>query len=106
MANYLELYNLYANGGALLSRFEIACLKAANDVINESPATEAHAARVQWAHAVLLDPRPHALRILRRAIASNTTLQVQGEGVTDGDIQFIVNGLLTASAQALSIQGG
>lgn len=103
MATLVELYNLWkADGGALTARFIGACLVAAHQISGEDPGTPNHVNRVLWANAILSGVEAtvtaKATEILRYAIASNATLQSQGAGVTDNDVQFIVNGLIDTFA--------
>jgi hypothetical protein len=98
MATYTELYNLYASGSSLLARFEVACMVAAHNILNESAGTPNHANRVIWANAVLEDSKAMSNRMLRRAISSNATLQAQGEAISDNDVQYICNSFVDTFA--------
>jgi len=90
-----ELCNFWkSHDGTLLERFVGACLKAAYAVTNESPATANHANRVIWANVILAGDEAtveaKARQHLRHAICANATLQMAGDAVTDGDIEYIV----------------
>lgn len=92
MASYRDLYNLWQMGGELQARFEVACIIAAGQILNEDQLTPYHAERVAWANQVLKDDSgTMARKMLRRAISNNASLQEMGQAVSDSDIQFIVN---------------
>lgn len=81
--------------GDVFKRFLGACLVAAASIVNEDPGTANHERRMAWARGVLSnDAESVRLRVrahVRRAAATNTTFQGNPAGVTDNDIQFIVN---------------
>ena len=92
MATLLELHNLYQAQGELFARFEAAMVKAAWDVMNESPATDNHVNRINLAKSILLGPQIPAKKYYR-LLLSNATIQTSMGDSTDNDIQFVVNSL-------------
>jgi len=85
----LSVYNLKANA-EFKARVASSVAKAAYDVLNESPGTTNHAARVVWAKAAMKDAAPVAEQMLW-TIVQNATIQSSGTASTDNDIQFVVN---------------
>lgn len=97
MATLLDLGNLAnpgtVDGAAFALRFSAAMYAAAHAIINESPTTPE---RQQWAKSVVEGgtASPEVGRFVRYALG-NPTVQSAGAAVTDNDIQFIVNSLVT-----------
>lgn len=96
MATYSEIYDL-RNSHPLKHRTVVAVAKAAQDVLNEDPETANHAARAVWAHAALLNAEAKAKEMLW-GVCGNATIQSSGINSTDGDIQYVVNGLINTFA--------
>lgn len=95
MATLRQGANLALSTGVFQPRVAMALVMAARDIENEPPETENHAARLLWAQSVLAG---HAMieasRIMWR-VALNPVLAEAGEsGVADGDLQWVVNGVL------------
>lgn len=93
MATYQTQYNLRYGNAGLRNQVVIAMAKAAYDVLNESPSTENHAARVAWAKAVINDGSKWADLFLW-SCALNPTIAQKAEDdqeITDSDVQFVVN---------------
>jgi hypothetical protein len=99
MANLKDMF-LAAQSSELLARFTPAIWKAATDIVNEDPATQAHAARVAWAKRSLIEDgksQAYAFVIMRLAFSENVTLrnawspQDNGAAITDTDIQSVVS---------------
>jgi hypothetical protein len=91
--SYADIYAA-ANDPAFQGRCQVAIWKAAQDIANEDPATEGHAARMDWVTRVLQDrpnitPRQLAVQVLR-----NPVIAGDPEGVDDGAIQYQVNTIL------------
>lgn len=97
MATLQEVYNLRYEATALKSRVVAAVAKAAQDVLNEDPSTANHANRVLWAQDALRDAKG-AGETMMWGVVGNATIQAAGEAATDGDIQFVVNGLIDTFA--------
>lgn len=93
MATYMELFNLRYSNLTLRARTAVACVKAAQDVLNEDPGTTDHAKRVAWANAALSDANGMAEKLMW-GVLGNSTIQASGDASTDNDIQFVVNGLI------------
>lgn len=90
-----------AQNGQVIARLTAAIWKAATDIVNEDTQTAQHAARLDWAkRALVVDGKAqsYAFIISRLAFSENTTLQnawspqTYDEAITDGDLQFVVNG--------------
>lgn len=69
---YLDIYNLSRNQPLLFS-VAGACLKLANDIINEDPGTKNHDARLLWANRPVLQNAQEMMR----AVALDTTIQAK-----------------------------
>ncbi len=102
MATLTEVYNLRDNSH-LLNRVAAAIAKAANAIVNESDATANHTERAAWGRGVLTSPAGPIDEAAKTVwiVLQNTTIQdqytsdpVSGGTVTDGDIEFVVNGLI------------
>jgi len=91
--NYLETYNLRYQSQTLRPRVAVACVRAAQDILNESPATTDHAKRVAWANSSMSNADGMADRMMWGLIG-NSTIQSLGDAATDNDIQFVVNSLI------------
>jgi glyoxylate utilization-related uncharacterized protein len=95
-----SLYDLALGAPALRQRFVAARIKAAWDVLNEDAGTPSHTARREWAETVLAAPLAGVDREYLLFLA-NPTVQAGGNNATDNDIQFVVNGNVTAWATAV-----
>ena len=93
---YQEIYKLMHEVGALWEKSEVACFKAAVDVLNEDTGTTNHANRVLWAQAVLLSNAKS--NEMKYHILQNATIQALGNASTDNDVQFVVNSLIDTFA--------
>lgn len=93
--SYSDIYAA-ANDAAFQGRCLVAMWKAAQDVANESPATDNHAARLDWAVRVLQDranitPRQVAMQVLTNAVIASAPASA-----VDTDIQYQVNTVLNS----------
>ena len=89
-----------AQDQAFQDRVRVAVVTAAVNVLAEDPAAPNHAARFSFASRVLMGPGPWGA-IIAEAVAVNTTIAAEasaGDEIPDGDIQFVVNGLVDAYA--------
>jgi hypothetical protein len=101
MATLEEIFALKSNTN-LRNRVVAAIAKAAEAVRNEAAARINHAERFAWAINTLASetgPATEAKRIFwmiaqNATIADGYTLNPNGSTVTDGDIEFTVNGLV------------
>ena len=83
------------------------CMKVAQNVASEDPATPDHTARVQYADRIFRGA-DQAKLIASHVIASNPTIQASidaqpnsfGSNVPDGDIEFALSSIWTARALA------
>lgn len=95
MATLSEVFTL-KNSSSLRNRLAVALCKAAEAVRNEAAATTHHAARFTWATNLLSSantPEEEAKRAMW-IFLQNATIQAAGEASTDGDIEFVANGLV------------
>ena len=90
MATLMEIYSLVHGAPELEQRFQAARIKAAWDILNESPSTTGHTERLVWAEAILDDVSTDAEEEYTRFL-SNATIQSSGTSSTDNDILFVVN---------------
>lgn len=108
MATLLEQFTLWADGPSgqsdaareLYRRVIAAVQAAAVAILAESEATENHEARLAWAQEAL---RNYASVIgpIWAGVTANETIadkHVAEEEITDGDIEFTVNSLITGIA--------
>ena len=87
MATYTELYGLH-NDSALKNRVTVACIVAAEVVMDEAPATANHANRLTWAASVLASPQAEATRMYWALLAANKDMTVENiQQATDAQIQ-------------------
>jgi hypothetical protein len=99
MATLLEISNLILGAPTLRQRFLAGRVKAAWDILNESPSTTNHANRLIWSVSVLDTYEGHAQNEYTRFL-SNPTIQASGNSSTDNDIQFVVNSMVDAWADS------
>lgn len=87
MATYDELYGLH-NNSALKNRVTVACVVAAEIVMDEDPATGNHANRLVWAASVLASPQAEAVRMYWALLAANKDTTVENiQSAMDAQIQ-------------------
>ena len=101
MATLLERYDLQYVHTLLRQRTQIAIESAAYDVLNEDPATANHANRILWANDTLAYPE-RMTNLEMAMVVQNPTIQAEGDNAADGDIQFVVNGLVDYFANAIA----
>lgn len=96
MANELgniTTYNLLKSEGELWQSAAIAAMKAAVNIKNESPETQRHTERMQWAGNVLANPDTW-VTAHKWDIIQNPTIATNGHTSTDSDIEYVVAGLV------------
>lgn len=87
MATYTELYGLH-NDSALKNRVVVACIVAAEVVMDELDTTPNHANRLIWAASVLANPQTEATRMYWALLAANKDATIESiQGATDAAIQ-------------------
>lgn len=87
MATYTELYDLH-NNSALKNRVSVACIIAAEVVMNEDPGTTNHANRLPWAASVLAGPQVEATRMYWALLAANKDMTIDNiQKATDAQVQ-------------------
>jgi hypothetical protein len=90
---YADIFNA-ANDLLFQGRCQVAMWTAAQDIMAESPLTDHHQQRADWANVVLQDkakvsPRQVAMQVLR-----NATIAANPGAASDGDIQFQINSVI------------
>lgn len=104
---YLENWNLRYASPQLKSRATAAIAKAAQDVLNESPETTNHAARVLWAKAALVDAGGMAEKMLWGIVGNSNVQAAEAVGSTadagwrDSKCDEAVAGLIDIFAEGL-----
>ena len=103
MADYDDLMTMAGNNG-FQNRIKYALAQAAVSVYNELSSTTGHAARVAYASNVIAgnyNLGPATLAVLTNStISAEATLGSADFGIPDTDIQFAVNSLWNALANA------
>jgi len=104
MADYDDLIKIAGNSG-FQDRIKYALTSAAISVYNELSSTTGHSARVGYATAIIAgnyNLAPAALAVLTNpSIAAEATLSSAPDfAIPDSDIQFAVNSLWNALANA------
>ena len=97
---YEQLYRIMeapVGGHPLWRQAYVAILKAASDIRSEDQAMENHANRLVWAAEVEQDPAA-AVMAMKSRLLQNATLRADPTGVSDNDVQFVVNGLIDVFA--------
>ncbi len=104
MADYDDLITIAGNNG-FQNRVKYALTSAAISVFNESSSTTGHTARVGYARSIL--DGSINLPSATLAVLTNTTIAAEATlatapnfGIPDSDIQFAVNSLWDALANA------
>ena len=91
MAIYKDLHGLH-NDSALRNRVMVACIIAAETVMNEDGGVANHANRLIWAASVLVNPQAEARRMFMAVLAANKDASVEAiQGASDEQIQANVN---------------
>lgn len=90
---YSDVYNLRYESVTLKNRAEVAIVTAAQNILNEDPATDNHANRIIWAQWSMKNSKTAAEQMMW-GLVGNTTIQANGDSSTDNDIQFVIDGLI------------
>jgi len=90
---YSDIFDLRYNTPTLRKKIVVAIADASMDVLNEDPGTSNHTNRVKWANVSLADTEIMADRMYF-GVLENATIQSVGDAATDGDVQFVINGLI------------
>lgn len=105
MASFNDLITI-ANDGLFQNRVLYALEVAAIAVLAEAGAVTGHSARVSYANKVIQNGSS-AASIAARGVLTNLALAAEADitktqygdyGISDGDIQFVVNGLFSSFA--------
>ena len=100
---YADIYAAAVDAGhPLRAQVVVAIYRAAVDIINESPETEDHESRLKWAKKVIRqnrDPRAEAEKWIW-AVLENAVIQAAPAEAVDGDVQFVVNSLVSQMSEA------
>jgi hypothetical protein len=100
MSTFQQRYNQIAQGALMQARLTIAIVDAAGAIVTEDPGTSNHANRLIWAGKVLksfTDAQWMSGKMLFD-LWQNASIAANGDASTDGDIQFVVNGLVSDAA--------
>lgn len=93
-----DLVDAYLNKNDVFTRQVAgACLSAARDIENEDAETTNHTNRMVWVGQVLDNPLVKAKELLRD-VTANVTVAAALPTAVDGDVQFVVNGLINTYA--------
>jgi hypothetical protein len=99
----IDRYRLRFATTGIRQRVIGACLKEATAILVEATNTANHANRVIWANQVISNPEPKADQMMAQ-VATNATVLTSynpltaNEGVTDGDLEFIVGSAVNTYA--------
>lgn len=96
MATYNQIFALKENA-ILREKVTVAVAKAAQDVMNEGEAAPDHEKRAIWAAGALREAE-HMAEMMMWAVLGNAAIQAAGEAAPDGDVQYVVNGLINIFA--------
>lgn len=91
--SFREQFDL-ARNAVFIQRTQQAMVKAAINVVSESPEMPGHSTRAIWATQVLRDPEFYATKIAF-GVAANPAITLDS---TDNDIEFTVNSTWNAYA--------
>ena len=90
----ITVYNVLHSEGALWQSAEIAALKAATVIQNESVNTPRHTERLQWMYNVIADPDAWVQANKWNIVQAGISLIVSGSAATDNNVEAVVNGLV------------
>src|SRR5258708_7997141 len=99
MSDYTDSYKMRYQTMCLNQQIEVAMVHAANDILNEDAGTPDHANRLAWADWAIPNSSV-AYYPFAWPVCNNPTILTaykedpSGAAIQDGDIQFIVNGLV------------
>lgn len=93
----LDVYHLMNSEGDLWRKVEAAAFCAAVSIKYENPATANHAARLEWATAVIADPKAWTTAN-KPLVLENATIKAAGHSATDNDVEFVVASLAPVAA--------
>ena len=89
--NYITQYDLLHSEGNLWKQCAIAAMRLADNIKNESPATDHHEARMMWAGQVLQNA-DEWVSLNKWNFIQNPTLLASGHASTDTDVEYVVSG--------------
>jgi hypothetical protein len=99
MATYLELRGLMDDND-LENRCAVACIVAAEAIMDEDPSTPNHEQRLTFANRAFTAPKDLANRVLMAVLAEYKGLEIaQIQGATDAQLQTAVNNAINVFAQ-------
>jgi hypothetical protein len=99
MSDYTDSYKMRYQTISLNQQIEVAMVHAANDIENEDASTPDHANRLAWAQYAVPNSSvsyyPFSWPVCQnQTILTAFQADPTGATIQDGDIQFIVNGLV------------
>lgn len=86
--DYAQSAALMTNA-AFVDRVKVACIKFANSILIENPATSAHTARERWALATRGNPNGVAQQVAVPTVM-DPQVQLDGAAITDANLQAAV----------------
>lgn len=98
---YTDIYTAATDDTHVLRKqVAVAIFTAAVNVVNESPDTENHAARLHWARRVLVgnDGPTSEAGVAIWKVLENATIQAAPAASEDNDVQFAVNAIVNTLA--------
>jgi hypothetical protein len=96
--DYAGRYNLVSDN-TFRNRLQMALWIAAADILIEDGGTANHVDRVNWANIALQgEATAEELRVTSIRASANAAIGALGLDATDGDIQYVVNGLINELA--------
>jgi hypothetical protein len=96
--DYAGRYNLVSDN-TFRNRLQMALWIAAADILIEDGATPNHVDRVNWANTALQGTAGSSeMQVTSIRASANASIGASGLDATDGDIQYVVNGLINELA--------
>lgn len=89
MANLKQIDSLIIGNPELRQKFRASRIKAAWNILNESPSTENYLIRKAWADKIITNYEVD-LDKEYRLLCSNSTIQANPDEATDSDIDYVV----------------
>lgn len=88
MANYIDIFDLIYTNPVIEKQAVIACVMAADTIINEDESTANHPERLSWARAVISNPLYAARKMMATVVVNSV---IQSGYYTDSDLQWVIN---------------
>lgn len=75
--------------GVFIGRVKVSCLKYANYILGEDPATPGHSSRTKWAQSTFAQPDLIAQQIVS-PVVMDAAVQADGAAIADAALQSAV----------------